>query len=403
MIYYLVLCAAAIIADVALVGRLTFAEMLLVAALPLLAFGSRRPTPLVQQFYIFSALWFLGAVVTDLVRQTPIDDVFRGWSKILFFMLNFTSIRLLVDGKRQRTLIFIFALLVAGVIRLRVQPDTSELGADIFGSGWKFGYGQLVAGASFLVAAAMLSNPMTRMFGMALPFVDALLNLALLARNLFGLTALSALIFAMTFGRRRRNSPVYLMTIIAAVVALGWGSLSIYAYAAKSGFLGLDAQNKYELQTSGTLGLLLGGRGESLASTQAIIDSPILGHGSWARDVTYVELLVTRMEEAGYEIQGDPFSEDLIPSHSHLLGAWVEAGILGAVFWTWAAWVAARGIYAVVTRPTPLSGFIIFIGLSLLWDIFFSPFGLERRVITPAWILLMILVTEDSERRTKTG
>ena len=43
-----------------------------------------------------------------------------------------------------------------------------------------------------------------------------------------------------------------------------------------------------KLQTSGDLNLLQSGRIESLVSMRAISNSPILGHGSWARDVTYV-------------------------------------------------------------------------------------------------------------------
>ena len=109
---------------------------------------------------------------------------------------------------------------------------------------------------------------------------------------------------------------------------------------------------------------------------------PIVGHGSWARDIHYVELMVTRLEQAGYDMsRGDPFVDDLIPSHSHLFGAWVEAGILEILCWLWAGWVTIRGLQAAIIQPTPWTGFIVFIGLSLLWDILFSPFGLERRVV----------------------
>ncbi len=384
--FYLALCAAGLVGEVTLIGRLTFADVLLAVVLPLAITRIARVgcSPPAKQFYIFAGIWFVGAVATDVIRHTPAEDIARGWSKIVFFIVNFTSINFLVDAKRRRLIAFIALLAVAAAVRLRMGVDEFGFGVESFGGAWKFGYGLLLAEAALLVSAFLLSYPLTRLAGMSLPFADAAINVALNARNLFGLTALSALALVLTAGRRRALSPRFVATMGAAALIGGWGLISIYGYAASSGLMGIDAKDKYELQASGSLGILLGGRRESLASTQAILDSPIIGHGSWARDITYVELMVTRLEEAGYEMQGDPFADDLIPSHSHLLGAWVEAGILGAVFWAWAAWVTVRGLQAAILRPTPLTGFVVFIGLSLLWDILFSPFGLERRVVTPA-------------------
>ena len=74
-----------------------------------------------------------------------------------------------------------------------------------------------------------------------------------------------------------------------------------YDIAASHGWLGAGAQTKY-VEQSGSLGVLVGGRSEVLVSTQAIMDSPILGHGSWAKDFTYVDLLAARLSSAGYEI-----------------------------------------------------------------------------------------------------
>lgn len=388
------------VVELNVIGRLLLSELLLAVALPFMTLvaGNKRIGPIGRQFYLFAALWFLGALVTDFIRQTPFEDLARGWSKIFFFVLNFTSIYLLVNGKRQRIVGFICLAFVASAIRLRMNIDDAGIGDEVFGAGWKFGYGQLVAAASFSLSAILVANPITRLAGLSLPFVDAAINLALNARNMFGLTVLSGLVFALTAGRRRALSPTFLAIIgISGVVAI-WATVSVYGYAASSGLMGVEAKEKYDFQTSGGLGVLLGGRSEAIASTQAIIDSPIVGHGSWARDIHYVELMVTRLEQAGYDMsRGDPFVDDLIPSHSHLFGAWVEAGILGAAFWLWAGWVTIRGLQAAIIQPTPWTGFIVFIGLSLLWDILFSPFGLERRVVTPAWIVLMISIVESSE------
>lgn len=390
-----------------MLGRLMLAEILLTGVLPFIYFLKssarlNRSTPLTRQFYIFVALWFLGALITDAIRLTAFEDFARGWSKILFFIINFTSISFLINRDRQRAVLFILLLSAASAVRLRMDIDGSGLGVDIFGSAWKFGYGQLFAEATLLLSAFLVSNSFTRLAGMSLPFLAAFINILLNARNLFGITALSGLAVMLTASRRRAVSPGFLAAMGIAGLFVAWALVSAYSYAASAGMLGVDAKDKYEMQASGSLGILLGGRSESIGSTQAIIDSPIIGHGSWARDIKYVELMMSQLEQAGYDTTRDPNVSDLIPSHSHLLGAWVESGILGAIFWVWVGWVTIRGLYAAIMSPTPLSGFVVFIGLSLLWDVLFSPFGLERRVITPACLILMMLMVESPQNGGKT-
>jgi O-antigen ligase len=272
---------------------------------------------------------------------------------------------------------------------------------SLFGSAWKYGYGQLATASILLLSAKLNVKSFSRPLGIALPFAAATLSLALNARNLFGITALSAVIGVITTVRRRAPSPVQIGTIGLVCVLLGFGLISIYSYAAGEGLIGPEAQEKYRHQSSGNLNLLVAGRTESLGSTQAIVDSPILGHGSWARDMTYVQDMLSKLQEAGIESEGGEgyYGGDVIPTHSHLLGAWVEAGILGAVFWFWALWLAICAVYAAIRAPFSTTSFIVFIGLSLVWDIFFSPFAHQRRIITPAWLYLMMLVIERANEK----
>ena len=51
---------------------------------------------------------------------------------------------------------------------------------------------------------------------------------------------------------------------------------------------------------AGEYGLLLGGRSEFLVSSLAVLESPVIGHGSWAKDCRYASLYVELKREAGY-------------------------------------------------------------------------------------------------------
>ena len=152
-----------------------------------------------------------------------------------------------------------------------------------------------------------------------------------------------------------------------------------YQYAATTGLLGEEARQKYVSESSGQFGILLGGRGDVLGAFAAIYDSPILGHGSWAKDWSYILAQQETMALLGYrdagEIAQDEVEEGVIPAHSHLLQAWVWAGIIGALFWAWVFVLTVRmlmRIYppAVVLLPVSVvRGILVAVGYSVfsLW------------------------------------
>jgi hypothetical protein len=168
------------------------------------------------------------------------------------------------------------------------------------------------------------------------------------------------------------------------------GVLQLYDVAASGGLLGAGAQAKYNAE-SGTLGVLVGGRPEVLVSIQAVIDAPILGHGSWAKDSFYVDLLADRASTLGYEIGAGPSDVLLIPAHSYLMGSWVWAGLLGGVFWLTilgiAVWVLASfRVSAMESAPL-----LAFSTLLLTWNIAFSPYGFSARILASYGIALCLV------------
>ncbi|MCW1843764.1 hypothetical protein [Prosthecomicrobium hirschii] len=107
--------------------------------------------------------------------------------------------------------------------------------------------------------------------------------------------------------------------------------------------MGQNAQVKYDRQANSDLGLLLGGRNELLCLLDGIMDSPIIGYGSFARDSHYAGLRFIRLQQAGITTSQD-IGSDRIPTHSFLFGAWIDARIVGAAFWASMIVVAGRGM-----------------------------------------------------------
>lgn len=82
----------------------------------------------------------------------------------------------------------------------------------------------------------------------------------------------------------------------------------------------------------------------------------------------------------------------LIPTHSHLLGGWVEAGLMGFVFWLIVLRICLKSVLLNTKfGMTKLYPFVAYCLLTFLWDLPFSPFGLERRLMNPYFIIIAII------------
>ena len=138
------------------------------------------------------------------------------------------------------------------------------------------------------------------------------------------------------------------------------------------------------------------------APIQAIRDSPIIGHGSFAVDSKYVALKQQLQYEYGYSDTDMPedSEEPTIPTHSHLTMAWVESGIFGGIFWIFVLGLTFRGLIKIsLTRP-PLAPIYSYLLLNFVWNVLYSPFGSVNRMWAAFFILLSYNLLEPRTRQT---
>ena len=64
-------------------------------------------------------------------------------------------------------------------------------------------------------------------------------------------------------------------------------------------------------------------------------------------------------------------SGGVIPSHSHLMGAWVSAGILGALFWGYIVWISSKAVVRVATLLPALAPLYAVVVPGLIWMVMF--------------------------------
>lgn len=382
------------------VGQLYLSDLL---ALGLLLFMVRAPDftqrlALLRLFFGLLGLWLVALVATDLIRQSPPEDFLRGWAKIVFFGVHVAALWLFLPRRRAYFVSFALGSAIAWGLGVADQFEGYE---------WKFGYDRA---AMFLLIGAIcvastrfaLLRSLSPLFIAALAFFILFQN----ARSPFliilltaGLCGLVIVVERWPALQARIRAPIF-----AVLLLLGAGAsaliASFYGTLAESGTLGIGAQRKYEIQTAGDVPLLLGGRSESIISLRAISDSPVIGHGSWAKDRRYVELYRALRLRMGMSVHDNYFqTRELIPTHSYLLGAWVEAGLLGGLFWLYVLFLPLLATYYLLGRNEQLLPLVAYVAAGLIWAIPFSPFGASERVLVAFQIVVLMWIITTARGR----
>jgi hypothetical protein len=379
-------------------GVLYATDLCLLAALPFVVVRHRRWLQIrpVQITVWLGLLWLAAQILTDVIRQSPVEDYSRGWSKILLTVTHFATVALLVRESRRRFILYGAGLALGGVLTFYLAPG--EFAAD---HPWKFGVGVPITILVCLIAGMLARR--SRIAAVTMITAIGAINVYLGFRSLGALCAASAIYSYFQLSPQladKRSRKLQTVLTVAGLVAVVWGISAIYAQGVQRGWLGEEARAKYESQSSGDAGVLLGGRNEFLAAGSAIIDSPVIGHGSWAKDPKYKAILYDRLAELGYRNMGGEVESDLIPSHSHLFGAWVESGIVGAVFWCWVLWLTGSTLVRASGRE-PLFPFFAFIAMLLVWNVLFSPYGADERFTATYFVYAIILFGLHSQAQDR--
>ena len=387
----LVLCIPAFkFVEIETIGRLFATDIIIMAIFPLMLLSryKRLNNRFAIIIIIMGLLWLFNQIITDLIRDIPSIDYYRGWAKICVTLVHFTTLFLLIYDKKRCILLFALGLSIGNLLEYYLNPGIYAIDYP-----WKFGIGKSVTW--IVVVAASLLFKRSFILSIILLGFAFILNLYMDFRSLSGICFISTIYLSLQWYWTNKNknkinlSFRQLVTIGILLTFASYIFLEGYEHLAKQGFLGETAQKKYKWQSSGDFGVLLGGRSEILVSSRAIMNSPIIGYGSWAKDLNFAELMNYLMRDLGYIPETGSESE-LIPTHSYIFGAWVEAGICGALFWGFVMALIARVLTMMHNTRKDLSVLVTFFAFLLLWDIFFSPFGSDQRFIAPYYVIVIL-------------
>ena len=343
---------------------------------------------------VLGGLWLASQVLTDIVRQTPRADAARGILGILFLLACTATLSIVTANRPSRWFVLLLGTQVSCLLYTTFSAEVQALG-----NSWKWGYGWAVSFAFLLLAGRAFTKGRAQATLVALAVLAlALFTLLMNSRSLGGAIAVTGLLmlaktqFPAAFARlpSMLRKPARAIPILL----LGAAGITLVAYgivtAGMAGYFGKEASQKWNEQSQGRYGVLFAGRGEIIFAADAIGDSPILGHGSWAKDAKYRDNYWLLYDWGYFDTEGKVQQHiehrDLIPTHSHIFGAWVWAGVAGFVFWAFVLALLLRLLVLSLAQDHPFSLYVLFACVTGVWSILFSPFGGISRI---QWEILL--------------
>ncbi len=411
---FLLLMGAGCFWEVRVIGAFTLSEIALLglAVIHLKDVRTLFSGKIGRTVLLLAGVWLASQVATDLYRASPFRDWSRGWGRIVIWTANFSVLYLWLHGNLKRA-----AWLIAGFAVGLVLYASLRIGYWHAGALWKFGLALPALYACGLLFARWPGSPL---YGLALLGLSGV-GIALSFRSYSGVCLAGVALWIAWLIMRRQERPFAVRKVGwslagASAIALVAG-VFLYSTLALNNAFGDDERYRTQEQmrrgigllgnsTLGEpIGLIAGARGEFLVAIRAVMDSPLLGHGSWAKNPLYNELWLTMAGEARISevrvAQVELVEPGLIPSHSHVLGAWVDAGIGGGVFWIYALGLCYAVLALCLCTRQPLTTYVLPVYSLFLWDIFFSPFSTQSRLFSAFYIALAACLLERHFARLK--
>lgn len=377
---------------VRIVGMFSVAELILMFILFIHNCSSYKHNKYVRRLHVFAITWLLGTIISNYYNNIDQIDFIKGTFFLIVLLLIIPPVYELLYEKPERLVLFYLGY---GFGQLLAPYTTTEndLSGSLLADVYIF-YAVMffISGIAYYLYLKGMRN-----FGLYLRYGIAVVGLFNMARNPFLMGSIAFLLLLLIKNDSdydvetarsvfQRKIPRYFLIAFFALFIAD----SIYEPLAANGTLGKDAQKKYFKQKLSGGNVLEGGRRETFMGIQLIKENPIWGYGSYAKDrKNTFHRRYAAEHKIEYKSKGT--KDILLPSHSHIVGAWMQNGILGGVFWIYVLWMCWKVFKSgcIMCEPRMLC-LLMFQSCSFLWDICFSPFG--DRTLTMFFLITLFII-----------
>jgi hypothetical protein len=398
--------------NVRVIGYLPFSELAILLAVPFLLpqLTSRDVLKRTAWTLPLAAMWLLSLVVTDVYRETLWSLSARGIARIVVFMATIPfAVYFLRRGTYEKLVWFTVGAIPSSILSAYVFRSGVHEGRElVYGTAmidWQThwsGLAGVVAGLGML-----LLYKRGHAYAYGISFGMGILNIFKASRSVGAMLILGPLV-TIAYNTVSSDNPtkqrrIHTTGLVAAAVATVVLTLLLYFaydYAARERLLGDREFARHQAQSRSAFGLFVGGRPSLVSGYLAISQSPFVGYGSWPLDKW--EFNARAMELSGYKPRADMYKVGypLIDSHSHVLQAWVESGIFGALFWIYIFCIFARSAISPIEDERRLRLAITSSALSFGWHILFSPIA-SRMELSFALATILTQVIARAPNKTR--
>lgn len=368
-----------------IIGQLRYVEIVIILiALPKLQEAWESCLSRERMIVSLFGLTAFAQLISDFYNGANPYNTIKRTTTYIIMMLLIVSFRWIIGDRRNRLQWILLGYSLSYVMVFYIGGAEGQLGEAYSDQPWRLGLGFAVTLAACTVASM---NPKLRYFGPISLVLLAAVDVLEGARSTAVISLISGALSlgALTMGTLAPK-PVSVASKWGMVVIAGLASALIYFMAIAATNAGLiptaELQQKMEEQVNSPYGLLATGRPDTAAAIYAISKRPIMGFGSSGYDYdVYVYYSIVSMsqysEVDSYEgllqQQLNQEWELSIPSHSHIFGAWVDAGILGPISWFVVLWFSFSVLLQSIKFRSEWSSLFCFVAINNLWDLPFSP------------------------------
>lgn len=355
-----------------------------------------RVDPLEWKLSGFFLLTATAQLISNFVNHAPTASSIARVGTYVLLAALIPIVAVLVNRDWRRMLAVVLGYGSSYLVVWFIGSSSSETFEQL---PWRLGLG---AAVTLIMVALYGLMPRARL-GLTLAlFGLSGLHLYLGSRSLAAVTILVAFYcLVATFSGRNRPAEFKTKSLAAIIISLGLfvaiGPLVI-DWMANARLLPENLVTKNQLQAANSYGFLAAARPDTFTAIYAISKRPLLGYGSGVFDAEvfsfYAEVNAASYRDAhlSRNVFKNIYTQDWlqgIPSHSHLFGAWADAGIFAAFSWFFVLWIDLKMLARLWRWGHPLAPLFVFVGLANLWDILFSPGPIRLDMA----IRLMIMAT----------
>jgi len=329
-------------------------------------------------FFLLAAL---AHIVADIITDASIDGTLKRAGTYIVLSLLLVGLSWLARGNPVRMIWMLAGYCFSYLVVFLFNVETPSRG--YLEAPWRLGLGMAsTLGVTLFIALLPRYERIGAFALLALGGIHWLLD----ARTLAALSvATGFLVFWASF-RTQPLPSTFRPFAVARFAALAIAGLVCLNYglelATKHQLFTEQMQKKMEMQLANPYGLIGGGRPEFVVALLAISKSPLWGHGSTNVDPDVYYLYASLSAET-YSHLGDykGFLEQKLaqewvlgtPSHSHLLGAWADAGVFASLCWFLVIGSCGYVLVRLMLWRHRFMPLVVLIVLATMWDVLFSP------------------------------